>query len=237
MKRGAAGQRFLAWVAGWLGPLVVRFWFATIRIRWRGGAFADPDPRHRGHAIHVFWHQRLLCFAYAHRGFGAYLLISRSRDGELIARIVEGLGFAPVRGSSQRGGSGAIRELFAVAEDGRDIGIMPDGPRGPARKFKMGAVYLASRTGLPIVPITVSYRRFWSMRSWDRLHCPWPFTSAVIQVGDPISIPPALDATELEGWRLRLEEALETLTTKTDECREELYRGGWTAGSRLDGAA
>ena len=226
----------MGWFVGHVAPRLLTLWFSTIRFRWQGGAFTDPDPRRRGSAIYVFWHQRLLCFVYTHRARGGHVLISRSREGELITRMVAALGYSAVRGSSHRGGSAAVRRLLAVAGDGRDIGIMPDGPRGPARKFKAGAVYLASETGLPIILMTVSYRRFWSMRSWDRFQCPWPFTSAVIHVGEPIFIPRSLDAAALECWRLRLEEALETLTAKTDERRADLYRSGRRAGAQHAGA-
>jgi lysophospholipid acyltransferase (LPLAT)-like uncharacterized protein len=221
----------MAWLISRWGAPLLSLWFATIRLRVCGSVFTDPDPSRRGNVIYVFWHQRLLCFTYTHRGRNGHVLISRSKDGELIARLLTGLGFAPVRGSSHRGGSEAVRELLEVAGDGRDIGITPDGPRGPQRVFKVGAVYLASKTGLPIVPMTVSYRRFWSLQSWDRFQCPWPFTSGVVQAGEPIRVPASLDAAGLEHWRLRLQEALEMLTTKTDERREELYRGEQAAAS------
>jgi lysophospholipid acyltransferase (LPLAT)-like uncharacterized protein len=199
-----------------LGAAALRLWFATIRLRWSGREYVTTSPRGRGSAIFVFWHQRLLCFLYTHRGSGGHVLVSRSRDGEVVARLLLGLGFAPVRGSSRRGGAGAVRELLDVAGDGRDIGITPDGPRGPAKVCKSGAVYLASRTGLPLVPLSVSYRRFWALRSWDRFQLPWPGTSAVVHVGDPIRVPADLDAEGVEAWRLRLDAALAHVTALAD---------------------
>src|SRR5208282_3518216 len=138
MLLAAAGKRLvvmrrraLNWVAGYLGAFVLCLWFSTIRLRWHGGRHIHPDPCKRGNAIYVFWHQRLLAFAYTHARFGARVLISQSRDGEIIARIAERLGFVAVRGSSRRGGSEAVRALLEEADSGYDFGITPDGPRGP----------------------------------------------------------------------------------------------------------
>jgi lysophospholipid acyltransferase (LPLAT)-like uncharacterized protein len=219
-------RRALGWLIERLGPLTLRAWFTTIRLRWYGGKHTHPDPRTRASAIYVLWHQRLLCFAYTHARFGGRLLVSQSGDGEILARLAASLGFSPIRGSSRRGGSTAMRALLAEAGSGYDFGITPDGPRGPRQVFKEGAVYLASRSGLPVVPITVTYRRYWQCRGWDRLQLPWPFTRGVIHVGAPVSVPPALDDAGIEAWRLRLEGTLRSLTQTTDEHAEELYGRG-----------
>ncbi len=219
-------RRALNCAAGSLGPLAISAWFLTIRLRWYGGKHIHPDPCKRGNAIYVMWHQRLLCFAYTHARFGTRVLVSRSRDGEIIARVVEGLGFFAIRGSSHRGASEAMRGLLAEADSGYDLAITPDGPNGPPRAFKIGAVYVASQTGLPIVPITVAYHRSWRFRSWDKFLFPWPFTWGVIHTGAPVLVPPGLDASGLETWRLHLEDALQTHTRITDERVEEFYQRG-----------
>lgn len=233
MLLAAAGKRLvvmrrraLNWVAGYLGAFALCLWFSTIRLRWHGGRHIHPDPCKRGNAIYVFWHQRLLAFAYTHARFGARVLISQSGDGEIIARIAERLGFVAIRGSSRRGGSEAVRTLLEEADGGHDFGITPDGPTGPPGTFKVGPVYLASQSGLPIVPITVTYHRFWRLNSWDGFQLPWPFTWGVIHTGAPVSVPPGLDASGIESWRLRLEATLQTHTRVTDERVEEFYRRG-----------
>ncbi len=221
MKRQA-----LTWIAGWLGPVALSLWFATIRFRWYGGKHIHPDPRKRGNAIYVMWHQRVLCFAYTHARLGGRVLISRSKDGEIIARIAARLGLFPIRGSSHRGGTDAMRGLLAEAGSGYDFGITPDGPKGPAGVFKVGAIYLASQSGLPVVPLAVAYHRFWQFSSWDKFQIPCPFTKAVIYTGSPISVPAGLDEPGLEVWRLRLEETLQAHTKITDERMEEFYDRG-----------
>jgi lysophospholipid acyltransferase (LPLAT)-like uncharacterized protein len=216
MKRDERGRRLLLWPVQHLGAAVLCLWFATIRLRRSGSSYAVPSPAARQNAIFVFWHQRLLCLVYTHRRRGGHVLVSRSRDGELIASLLTGLGFAPVRGSSRRGGAEAVRELLGVAGDGRDVGITPDGPRGPAKVCKPGAVYMASRSGLPLVPLSAAYRRCWTLRSWDRFQLPWPFTSAVVHAGEPMWVPADLDAAGVEHWRRRLEAALTDVTAAAD---------------------
>ena len=219
-------RRALNWIVGRLGPSVLRLWFSTIRLRWIGGAYTHPDPRTRRNAIGVFWHQRLLCFGYTHGRFRPRILISQSRDGDLIARVASGLGCVPIRGSSRRGKVEAMRGLLAEAKSGYDMAITPDGPLGPLHVFQVGAVYLASQTGLPVVPLTVCYGRSWRFKSWDRFVLPWPFTWGILHVGEAIAVPPNLDAAGLEAWRARLETILREHTDTTDVRAEELYRAG-----------
>ena len=119
-----------------------------------------------------------------------------------------------------------MRGLLAETASGCDFGITPDGPLGPRHVFKAGAIYLASQSGIPIVPITVSYGRFWRLKSWDEFLLPWPFTWGVVHVGSAVTVPPGLDASGLETWRLRLEELLRRHTQTTDERARELYLSG-----------
>jgi len=115
---------------------------------------------------------------------------------------------------------------LAEAGSGCDFGITPDGPQGPRHVFKVGAVYLASQSGLPFVPITVSYGRYWRLNSWDQFQLPWPFTWGVVHVGPAVAVPPDLDGSGLETWRLRLQETLQPHARTTDEHARELYLAG-----------
>src|SRR5207249_1270807 len=161
--------------------------------------------------IFAVWHARVLPLAWTHRGRGIVVLVSRHRDGQLIARIIERLGFATSRGSSTRGGEEGVMDMLRQAEGGRLIGITPDGPRGPAESLKPGLVYLASRSGLPIVPIATASRRCWRLRSWDRFRVPRPFTRVLVAYGEPIPVPPGIEGETLEAWRARVESALAAL--------------------------
>jgi len=190
------------------GALIIRLLGATWRVD-RSGLVAFDDAIARGRrCIFAFWHARLLPLVWTHRGRGVVVLVSRHRDGQLITRIIERLGFVTSRGSSTRGGEEGVMDLLRKAEEGRLLAITPDGPRGPAETLKPGLVYLASRSGLPIVPVAAASRSSWRLRSWDRFRVPRPFTRVVVAYGDPIAVPPGLEGAALESWRVRVEEAL-----------------------------
>jgi lysophospholipid acyltransferase (LPLAT)-like uncharacterized protein len=125
------------------------------------------------------------------------------------------LGLRVVRGSSTRGGSLALRDMMNVG--GRShLAVTPDGPRGPRRQVKLGIVYLASRTGLPIVPIGVGYGKAWRARSWDRFALPCPFSRMIGLLGVPIPVPAGLDRDGLERYRALVEERCLAVTAAAE---------------------
>jgi len=122
--------------------------------------------------MYAFWHSSLMILAYTHRGRGVHALVSRHRDGELIAGILRRLGHERVRGSSRRGGTEALFQLATVLESGHDVSIAVDGPVGPRHTVQAGALALARRTGRPIVPLIVTMDRGLRLRTWDQLQLP-----------------------------------------------------------------
>jgi lysophospholipid acyltransferase (LPLAT)-like uncharacterized protein len=190
------------------GALLLRLLGATWRVDASGLAPFDAEIARGRRCIFALWHARLLPLVWSHRGRGAAVLVSRHRDGELIARIIEQLGYVTSRGSSTRGGEEGMMDMLHRAGEGRLLGITPDGPRGPAGMLKPGVVYLASRSGLPIVPVAAAARSCWRLRSWDRFRVPRPFTRVVLAYGDPIAVPPGLEGAALESWRVLVEGAL-----------------------------
>jgi hypothetical protein len=132
----------------------VRLLGKTMDLTTVGGETVDALVREGKPIIIAFWHGRQLMMPLAYRGASASILISRHRDGEIIARIMKYFGFASIRGSSTRGGGKAVRQLLKVAHQGQDLVITPDGPRGPAGRVQAGVMYLAKLTGFPIVPLT-----------------------------------------------------------------------------------
>lgn len=184
----------------------------TWRIEDHGLEAGDAALERGERCIFAFWHARMLPLVFTHRGRGVAILISQHRDGELIARMIHRLGYVTARGSSTRGGEEGTREMLRLAEAGHLLGITPDGPRGPAGQVKPGLVYLASRTGFPILPITAASSHTLVFRSWDRFRMPWPFARVVVAYGEPILVPPDLEEAEMEGWCKRIESALCALT-------------------------
>jgi hypothetical protein len=139
-------------------------------------------------------------------------MVSASRDGGLLARILELFRVHPVRGSSSRRGPQALRELTTLAESGSDLAITPDGPRGPCYVVQDGVIALAQLTGLPIVPISFHLAWKHQARSWDRFQIPFPFSRCDVRAGAPLRIPRQTSDTEREALRQQLETALRQLT-------------------------
>jgi lysophospholipid acyltransferase (LPLAT)-like uncharacterized protein len=205
----------------WWFPLATMAGAAALRLlghTWvlRRTNTAEYDRRLAGggRCIYALWHCRMLPLIFAYRGLGVAALVSRSRDGELIAGVIERIGYAAARGSSSRGGQQGFNELVRFAAEGHSLTITPDGPRGPREVVKPGLVRLASLTGLPVLPVASASRRPWVLRSWDGFRVPRPFSRVWISYGEPLEVPPGLDETEVEVWRQRLEEALRANTER-----------------------
>lgn len=206
---------------GWRDRAVIALGAALVLGLGRTWRFDVDDPFHSAPgagraAIFAIWHARLLPSIFRHRGAGAVALVSRSRDGALISGVIERLGFATVRGSSSRGGDEALRLMLASARGTAELAVTPDGPRGPAEIVKPGLPWLASRSGVPVVPVAVGARSAWRMRSWDRFLVPRPFARVRIAYGAPIEVPPGLEGDALEPWRAHIERALRELTAAVD---------------------
>jgi lysophospholipid acyltransferase (LPLAT)-like uncharacterized protein len=182
------------------------------RIEYRGVREYDRVLEQGGRCIFAFWHARLLPLVFTHRRRRIAVLVSRHRDGEWIARIIERLGFETARGSSTRGGEEGVLEMLDLARRNHLLAITPDGPRGPAGRVKPGLVYLASRTGFPVVPVATAASDAWVFRSWDRFRVPRPFARVVVAYGPPLQVPRDLPAAAAEDWRVRVEAAIESLT-------------------------
>jgi lysophospholipid acyltransferase (LPLAT)-like uncharacterized protein len=138
--------------------------------------------------IFSLWHGQLLPLLWHHRDEGVVLLISEHKDGEMIARAAESLGYALVRGSTTRGGDRALISVIRELQAGREVAITPDGPRGPARKYAPGALVAAQRSGAVILPIVAVADRAWRLRSWDGFMIPKPFARVTVAYGDPAAV-------------------------------------------------
>jgi len=173
--------------------------------RVRHGAPYYAERRRAGEdarCVYSCWHGDIWHLIAAMSDQDVHVMVSEHRDGELITRIVHALGIATVRGSSTRGGAKALLGLARTAREGRrDPVLTVDGPRGPAREVKTGVVFVASRTGLPVVPLGVAVDRSWHARSWDRLAIGKPFARVVVAVGDEIQVPADAGRDELaDRW-------------------------------------
>lgn len=199
-----------------LGAWALRLLARTMRIRREERAVAPLWASHTP-AIYAVWHARLLLLPYLYGHRGARVLISRSRDGEMVARLVRRFGFVVVRGSSSRGGAGGLRGLARALGEGHSVIVVPDGPRGPAETVKPGVVTLARLTGAPVVPLSVAGSAEWRARSWDGFRIPKPFARCVVRFGEPLRVTPSRDRGDAEATRKDIEAALREVTWQVDE--------------------
>jgi lysophospholipid acyltransferase (LPLAT)-like uncharacterized protein len=172
---------------------------------------AGPPIRRATNEIYALWHQQLLMLMLRHRDEDIAVMISRSSDGDLATPVVEGLGFRVVRGSSSRGGSRGLTRMVEASAAGHSLSLTVDGPRGPARVCKPGAVLIASRAGIPVVPTVAIPVRGRAVNSWDRFLIPYPGTAVYVAYGQPIDIPPDLSSRQVETWQDRVGSELESL--------------------------
>jgi len=141
-------------------------------------------------SIVAFWHGRMFLLPFVLKDYAqkVAILISRHRDGELVANLVERLGFKTVRGSTGKGkgGSAAFLKMVELLEKGYTVAVTPDGPRGPREKVKPGVVKLSKLTGIPIYPLTFGCTKEFHLKSWDRFAVPKPFSRCSVILGEPL---------------------------------------------------
>ena len=139
--------------------------------------------------IYVVWHGGLLPALWRHRGESTTVLVSDHRDGSHLASAIERWGYRTVRGSTTRGGARGLLGIMRVLNAGGNVALTPDGPRGPARRAKPGAVLAAQRTGAQIIPVAASALRGWTLGSWDGFIIPKPFARVRVAYAPPFRVP------------------------------------------------
>lgn len=199
------------------GLLLVKALAATYRVK-----LYDPEneenvlDEHKS-LIYASWHQRFfpgITFFSSRKPIA--IMISQSRDGEMVARVVDILGWRSVRGSSTRGGVAALKKLKDLARAGYKIGHIVDGPRGPFGAVKPGLLRIAQVAGKPVVPTITSAQEKWVFNSWDRFMVPKPFARVIIRFGGAIDVPAALEGDAFEQKRLFIEQRMKDLYEDTD---------------------
>lgn len=200
----------------WRGRVLISFGLGFFRLFIKTLRFRVEDPQkilpvsHQQPFILAVWHNRLLllppifsiCFPHRHN----VGLISTSKDGDIVAILVERFGHGTIRGSSSRKGVIALRQLVDELKAGTNVLITPDGPRGPLYEVNQGAIFLAQKSGAPIVPMQIEYAKSWRLKSWDGFFIPKPFSTVRIIFGAPLQV-----SDDLETERVRVQEAMMAL--------------------------
>lgn len=207
----------LKWkLVGTLGKLLVDFIFKTGVIEIKGQKPLENLMKNRKY-IMAIWHSRIMLFSYFFKGMNGSALVSRSDDGEIIARVLQAQGHETVRGSTSKGGLRAMSKLIKDLKNKRRPGaIIPDGPRGPRFQVQPGVIMLAKKTGYPVIPASYSAKKIKVFSSWDRFILPYPFTRCRLIFGKPITVPADADQGGLENCRKTLETELNRITKSAD---------------------
>ena len=188
---------------------------ATYRIRCIGKEIEERTLRSGSGFVGALWHQRLFGAGVFFARLKPAIMISQSRDGDLIANAVALMGYRPIRGSSTRGGKAAL-ETIRELPPGGVIGHIVDGPRGPAEVVKSGLIRIAHKSGSPIIPLIVSPEKKWIFKSWDKFMIPKPFSRIIIRMGTPMGVDPDIDHAGFEEKRLCVESDMKKLHQELD---------------------
>ena len=206
----------------WHEELLAFAIYAAIQIfscTWRV-RMVSPAPEHPAPIIFCLWHNRLALCMKAYNKFGVKFwpspglaaLISASKDGALLSRVLSFFGVTAVRGSSSRRGRQALLELTTQLQQGCNVAITPDGPKGPCYTVQPGIIALAQITGSAIVPVSFKVHGKWQTRSWDRFQIPYPFARCDLYLAPPLKVPREATEAERETLRQELQTRLMSIT-------------------------
>jgi len=206
---------------GLLATLATRAWMSRLdcKIAYYDRSVDPVFPECRGQKIYLFWHEYILFPFYLRGNCNLAMLLSRHRDAEVLSHAARHMGFETVRGSTNRGGVAAIRQLLKRSRR-MHLTLTPDGPRGPRRRMAPGPIYLAGKLGLPMVLLGLGYDRPWRVNSWDRFAIPRPYSRARFICGPEIHVPPDLDRKGLDHFRGQTERLLNRLTREAEAWAE-----------------
>ncbi len=212
-------NRHLVRAAGWLGATFARILIRSLssRIHSIGPDVGLGRTQHADRFIYSIWHENLLLPAALYGGPDLAVLISSHADGQILGGLIEAMGMEMVLGSSTRGGVEAVRQLIRPDVRWKNLAITTDGPRGPRRIVQPGAIYIASRTGMKLVPVGIGYSSSWRLNSWDRFAVPKPCSRARCILGEPIAVLPSLRTAGLEEYRQRVQAEMDRLNIAAEE--------------------
>jgi lysophospholipid acyltransferase (LPLAT)-like uncharacterized protein len=216
--------------AGFVAAHLGTLWTRSLNFAYRA---LGPDTRPRAlvdgqRYIYAIWHENVIFPAIQFATSHCHVVISEHIDGQIGAEFCRNLRIPVLRGSATRGGVRIVRQILRTPRL-RHIVITPDGPRGPRRHLKEGIIYLAARTGIPIVPCGIGFDRPWRLRSWDRFAVARPWSRAAWVSGVPVTVPRDAGKDQLEDYRLRVQQEFDRVSTLAEQWAET---GRWSAAVR-----
>jgi hypothetical protein len=194
----------------------IRLLHQTCDLKVIGEAYEREALSHGRSMLRTCWHFTFPTVVYHFRHRNGMLMVSRSRDGEWIARILKHLGYECARGSPGKGGGVALRQMIAHIRSGKPVGLIADGSQGPALEAQKGILILARHADAPLVPLSLACDSCWRLKTWDRTLIPKPFSRIVMAFGPPIWVPREASSEDLDACRLELERSLLELTRQCE---------------------
>ena len=203
-----------------LGYCLFHLWRLTLRIEYHNKEHLDQAYKSGQGIVFAFWHGDLFGAACAgireNKRRTIYILTSKSRDGELLARFLHKTGLGTVRGSSSKGALGGFLNLHNKLKTGQNTALTLDGPRGPRHEAKPGAIMLAKTSGAILLPGAIRYSLKVTLKSWDRCEIPLPFSRCLVRIGSPVAVPRNADRKEMEIIRKSREKDLQEIKGAAD---------------------
>lgn len=217
MGRMAFKERVRGFLISTVGRFVYRLWMRSLRIKVKGEEHYRLLRENNTPVILVIWHGRIFIAPFFFRHRNIMPLVSPSGDGEIVVRLASGWGYRFLRGSGSHSLHKAWATLLRTLEEGGELIIIPDGPKGPNRIMKQGALKLSQASGAAVVPFSFSCPRRKFLRSWDSFLLPRPFQRVVAVYGKPMTVSSGLDKDAFERERARMEQSLTALDERADE--------------------
>jgi lysophospholipid acyltransferase (LPLAT)-like uncharacterized protein len=211
MKLKEKQRDFLRAIGNFLLPYFVDLLLMTVKI------VEDGKELPKENFVAAFWHGKMLIGWKLLSRRNPAALVSESKDGELLTKVLRHWKYELARGSSSKGGKDALEILVRKAKDGFTIGITPDGPRGPAKKFKAGAVIIAKRSLKPLVLIGIGFQKSVRLKSWDAFEIPKPFSRVYVKCSEPMYYEENLSYEETSEAILKAEEELNKINKEAEE--------------------
>jgi lysophospholipid acyltransferase (LPLAT)-like uncharacterized protein len=207
-RRFTLRQRIILRIIIWAGYWFIRLIGPTLRIAvsLEEGAANGPGARP---VIASFWHCCMIPATYICRDYGIRVMSSNSYDGEYMGRIIRKFGFVPVKGSSSRNAVRALLGMRRALDDGWTVAFTIDGPRGPRHKVKPGPVALARSSGVPLSTLHFGVDQAWTLKTWDRLRIPMPFSRVLMRIGKSIYVPRDTPDEDLDRYTAELQASLD----------------------------
>ena len=188
MKLSHSQKKILHFLGLWFSNFAVNVLLKTVRIEIKNGQKISELISEKKNFVAAFWHGSMMIGWYLHRNKNFSSLVSKSKDGDILANVLEKWKYKVVRGSSHIGGKEALEMMLDMVKQNFSLTITPDGPTGPVYKMKAGAVITAKKSNVPLFLVGIGIRKKFVMKSWDKFEIPKPFSKVAAVYSDPIFI-------------------------------------------------